>query len=77
MKTFTVFNVVLFGIILFSYSYAFGSIKNSIESNDSSRIESFSFSNDGKTIKGKIYLPDSYPKNKNLPAIFLIDYTEQ
>ncbi len=43
----------------------------------SSKIESFTFSSNGMTTKGKIYLPDSYETNKNLPAIYLIDFTEQ
>ena len=28
-------------------------------------------------MKGKIFLPSTYEKTKNLPAIFLIDFTEQ
>lgn len=42
-----------------------------------SKVETFNFLSIGKTIKGKIYLPDSYKTNKNLPAIYLIDFTEQ
>lgn len=41
------------------------------------RIETFTFSSNGTKIKGKIYLPAVYETNKNLPAIFLIDFTEQ
>lgn len=40
-------------------------------------IETFSFTTNGETTKGKIYLPDSYPSNSNLPAIYLMDYKEQ
>lgn len=47
------------------------------ETTSSSRIETFTFSLNGTTTKGKIFLPASYEANKNLPAIFLIDYTEQ
>ena len=43
----------------------------------SSRIDTFTFSSNGITTKGKIFLPASYEINKNLPAIFLVDYTEQ
>lgn len=42
-----------------------------------SKIETFNFSSNGKSIKAKIFLPDSFETNKNLPAIFLIDFTEQ
>lgn len=47
------------------------------ETTNSSRIETFTFPSNGTTTKGKIFLPASYETNKNLPAIFLIDYTEQ
>ena len=40
-------------------------------------IETFTFSSNGTATKGKIYLPPSYDANKNLPAIYLIDFTEQ
>ncbi len=43
----------------------------------SARTETFTFHSDGTPIKGKIYLPPSHVTNKNLPAIFLIDFTEQ
>ena len=41
------------------------------------KIESFTFSSNGTTTNGKIFLPASYETNKNLPAIYLIDFTEQ
>jgi len=44
---------------------------------DSLTIETFTFSSNGEDIKGKIYLPDTYETNNNLPAIFLIDFQEQ
>lgn len=55
---------------------------NEVKNNSSkkatfSKVETFNFSSSGNTIKGKIYLPDSYKTNKNLPAIYLIDFTEQ
>jgi hypothetical protein len=40
-------------------------------------IETFKFSSNGNNLTGKIYLPASYDTNKNLPAIYLIDFTEQ
>lgn len=43
----------------------------------SSRSKTFTFSSNGNDIKGKIYLPVAYETNKNLPAIYLLDYKEQ
>lgn len=43
----------------------------------SSKIEVFTFISQGRKMKGKIYLPHAYKTIKNLPAIFLIDFTEQ
>lgn len=40
-------------------------------------IETFTFSSGGNDFKGKIFLPAAYKTNKNLPAIYLIDFTEQ
>ncbi|MDZ7743240.1 MAG: hypothetical protein U5Q03_16270 [Bacteroidota bacterium] len=62
--------ILIFGVISFS------SI-NDEKTFASSRIEIFTFSSNGVTTKGKIYLPDSYATNKKLPAIYLIDFTEQ
>ncbi|WP_370479681.1 hypothetical protein [Tamlana flava] len=42
-----------------------------------SKIEVFTFISQGREMKGKIYLPHSYNTKKSLPAIFLIDFTEQ
>ena len=67
--------VLIFGIVSFS-SDGDGIIAPT-ETTNSSRIETFTFSSKGTTTKGKIFLPASYETNKNLPAIFLIDYTEQ
>ncbi|NOX84605.1 MAG: hypothetical protein GXO86_01365 [Chlorobi bacterium] len=73
---------LIIGIIFFLFVI----ISFSSEDNDriytagtslSSRIETFTFLSNGTTLKGKIYLPASYPANKNLPAIYLIDFTEQ
>jgi len=43
----------------------------------SSKIEVFTFMSSGKKMNGKIYLPSTYNSNKNLPTIYLIDFTEQ
>jgi hypothetical protein len=43
----------------------------------SSQIETFTFPSNGKTVQGKIFLPASHKDHKNLPAIFLVDFTEQ
>ena len=48
-----------------------------VETSPSSRIETFTFVSNGTATKGKIFLPASYETNKNLPAIYLIDFTEQ
>ena len=66
MKFFIGFIIVLFGIVSFS-----------IETTSSSRIETFTFSSNGVATKGKIFLPASHETNINLPAIYLIDFTEQ
>lgn len=57
---------------------AFGSVSlSSDETTTSLHIETFTFPANGATTEGKIYLPASYETNKNLPAIYLIDFTEQ
>jgi len=38
--------------------------------------ETFTFLSNGTATEGKIYLPDSYETNANLPAIYLIDFKE-
>ena len=55
---------------------SFVSVDNE-KTTSSSRIETFTFLSNGTNTKGKIYLPDSFATNKNLPAIYLIDFTEQ
>lgn len=40
-------------------------------------VDTFTFSVNGMDTKGKIFVPAAYKTNKNLPAIFLIDFTEQ
>lgn len=60
-----------------SLSHIWFDLLDSNQLSKSSRIETFTFTNNGIETKGKIYLPDSYATNKNLPAIYLIDFTEQ
>ena len=67
--------LLLFGIVSFSSE---GNERiGPVETSPSSRIETFTFLSNGTTTKGKIFLPAVYETNKNLPVIFLIDYTEQ
>lgn len=40
-------------------------------------IEVFTFSSQGKNCKGKIYIPQSYESTISLPAVYLVDFTEQ
>lgn len=42
-----------------------------------SRIETFAFPTNGELKEAKIYLPAGHENRKDLPAIFLIDFTEQ
>jgi hypothetical protein len=37
----------------------------------------FTFPSSDTTARGKIFLPASYATNRNLPTIYLIDFTEQ
>jgi len=50
--------ILLLGLALLSFSTT-GSLKT----------ETFEFSSNGVATKGKIFLPASYEKNRNLPAI--------
>jgi len=40
------------------------------------RRETFTFTANGTSIQGKIFIPSEYENNKNLPAIFLFDFPE-
>ena len=75
MKFIIGFTVLIFGIV--SFSSDGDGIITPTKTTNSSKIETFTFSSNGTTKKGKIFLPASFETNKNLPAIFLIDYTEQ
>lgn len=71
------FTVIVFGLVSFSLLNQDNSSKKNTKLQTSVRIDTFSFSSNGKTMKAKIYLPADFESNKNLPAIFLIDFTEQ
>jgi predicted alpha/beta superfamily hydrolase len=44
---------------------------------DTLETETFTFLVNGTATEGKIYLPAAYNTNSNLPAIYLIDFTDQ
>lgn len=67
--------IIVLGIVSMSYM-GYDIIEFNITTK-SSRIETFTFSSNGRDIKGKIFLSAVYETNKNLPAIYLIDFTEQ
>jgi hypothetical protein len=69
------FLILIFGIV--SIYLVIGMFKTADETSTSSRIENFTFLSNGTPTKGKILLPVLYETDKNLNAIFLIDYTEQ
>lgn len=69
-----IFNI---GIVLLILGVLSFSSINDEKTTSSSRIETFTFSSNGINTKGEIYLPDSFETNKDLPAIYLIDFTEQ
>ena len=79
MKLNYVFGIIifLFGFFLFSWANSGVAKTEPYVAANLSRIETFTFSSNETTIRGKIYLPTSYETNKNLPAIYLIDFTEQ
>jgi len=54
-----------------------GLVLLSFSATSSLKTETFAFSSNGVATKGKIFLPASYETNRNLPAIYLIDFTEQ
>ncbi len=75
MKFLLGFIILILGIVSFSSD---GDVRiDPIETATSSKIETFTFSSNGKTTKGKIFLPASHETNRNIPAIYLIDFTEQ
>ena len=60
------FITLILGLALLSFS-----------ATSSLKTETFEFSSNGVVMEGKIFLPASYETNRNLPAIYLIDFTEQ
>lgn len=74
MKTKIIFKI---GIVILIFGVLSFSSINDEKTASSSRIETFTFSSNGTKTKGKIYLPESFATNKDLPAIYLIDFTEQ
>ena len=80
MNTKTVF------ILLFIVVFAGACDKESADVNinppppppaDTLETETFTFLSNGTATKGKIYLPAAYDTTINLPAIYLIDFTDQ
>lgn len=65
--------LLFFGIISCSGNSEVGSVKTTA----STKIETFTFSSSGTDYDAKIYLPVSYEIMNDLPAIFLIDFTDQ
>lgn len=70
-------SVLASGVLALSVAGAAPTVPDSPEATPSSRIETFTFSANGTEVRGKIFLPDAYEGNRDLPAVFLIDYTEQ
>jgi hypothetical protein len=70
-------SVLASGVLTVAVSCAAPNVRGSPQATTSSRIETFTFSSNGREVRGKIYLPGAYEGNLNLPAIFLIDFTEQ
>ena len=74
METKMIFKI---GVLILTFGVLSFSSGRDDKTGSTSRIETFTFSSNGTNTKGKIYLPDSYATNKDLPAIYLIDFTEQ
>jgi hypothetical protein len=73
---------ILFGLIIMMFGINSISIAGNIAfiqiaDTTSSKTEVFTFTSNGKEMKGKIYLPQSHKTVRDLPGIFLIDFTEQ
>jgi hypothetical protein len=78
MKTKLIFTlIIIFGLLFTGCNVADQNVEEgNTETTPSIKTEIFSFTSNGSTINGKIYLPDSYETNANLPAIYLIDFRE-
>lgn len=75
-------NMFIVFIVLFAVACSKGSDDSNVNPPppppaDTIKTETFTFLSNGTPTEGKIYLPDSYETNKNLPAIYLIDFKEQ
>jgi len=69
------FIILLLGTV--SLSFGQNDLTEPIEVTQEAKIDTFTLIKNDLARKGKIYLPASYETNKNLPAIYLIDFTEQ
>lgn len=69
--------ILKIGLILLTFGMASFSIVNDEKENVSARVETFTFSSKGLNTRGKVYLPDAYTTDSNLPAIYLVDFAEQ
>jgi predicted alpha/beta superfamily hydrolase len=78
MKTKLIFTlIIIFGLLFTGCNVADQNVEEgNTEPTPSIKTEIFSFTSNGSTTNGKIYLPDSYETNANLPAIYLIDFRE-
>ena len=68
---------IILTFVIVSFSNSGEVMIDTNEATALSKTETFTFLSNGTTTKGKIFLPASYETNKNLPAIYLIDFTEQ
>ena len=75
LKYFFVLIFLMSGIT--TYVKADNNLLKPVVDTTSSKTEIFTFTSNGKKMQGKIYLPPSYCINKSLPAVYLIDFTEQ
>jgi len=69
------FVIIIPGVVSFSSIDDVNKYPN--ETTTTSKVETFTFSSNGKNFNGKIFLPSSYETIKDLPSIYLIDFTEQ
>lgn len=76
MKTFAILSILL-TVFTFSPLQELEAEKKQLEGKGQSKTEIFTFLNNGIPTKGKIFLPASYKANKELSAIYLIDFREQ
>ena len=68
---------LILGVVLFSFSSRGVEIIVPIDDTTALNTKTFTFPSNGVHTKGKIYLPPSIETDKSLPAIYLIDFTEQ